>query len=175
MPAKAAAIQAALRVEHSGQADFVAGAYAASVRATVAALATPNEQIKILEGEVDACFGRHPDAETYLSQPGMGVITGARVLAEFGDAEGRYADAKSRKNYAGTAPITRKSGKTKTVHARFIHNDRLVDALHMQAGAAILHNAGARAYYDELPAREIGHNATLRQPGNRLSESCTAA
>jgi hypothetical protein len=92
----------------------------------------------------------------------------ARVLAEFGDASGRYADAKSRKNYAGTAPITRQSGRSRTVHARFVHNDRLVDALHMQAGAAILHDAGARAYYDELHAREIGHNAALRQVGNRL-------
>ncbi|RYF39199.1 MAG: IS110 family transposase, partial [Comamonadaceae bacterium] len=54
------------------------------------------------------------------------------------------------------------------VHARFIHNDRLVDALHLQAGAAILHDAAARAYYDELRAREIDHNAALRQLGNRL-------
>ena len=165
---KATAIQAALRAPHLGQADIVTGAYAASVRATVAVLRTVNEQIKILEGEVEACFGQHPDAEVYLSQPGMGVITGARVLAEFGDAENRYADAKSRKNYAGTAPITRQSGKTKTVHARFVHNDRLIDALQLQAGAAVLHDAGARAYYQELRTREISHNAALRQLGNRL-------
>lgn len=168
IPAKAAAIQAVLRGEHLGQAEIVAGAYAASVRATVAILRTLNEQIKILQSEVESCFGRHPDTEVYLSQPGMGVITGARVLAEFGDAENRYADAKSRKNYAGTAPITRQSGKTKTVHARFVHNDRLVDALHMQAGAAILHDPGARAYYDELRARDMNYNAALRQLGNRL-------
>lgn len=105
-----------MRTEHLGQADIVASAYATSVRATVAVLHTLNEQVKILESEVDACFDRHPDNEIYLSQPGMSVITSARVLAEFGDATGRYADAKSRKNYAGTAPITRQSGKTKTVH-----------------------------------------------------------
>ena len=90
------------------------------------------------------------------------------MLAEFGDDRHRYADAKARKNYAGTAPITRQSGKTKTVHARFIHNDRLVDALHMQAGAAILHDPGVRIYYDELRARETGHIAALRQVGIRL-------
>ena len=54
------------------------------------------------------------------------------------------------------------------MHARFIHNDRLVDALHMQAGAAILHDPGVRSYYEELRGREIGHNAALRQVGNRL-------
>jgi transposase len=168
IPAKAAAIQQALRAEHLGQADVVATAYAATVRATVAVLQTLNTEIRTLQGEVEAHFGQHPDAEVYLSQPGIGVILGARVLAEFGDATDRYADAKSRKNYAGTAPITRQSGKSKTVHARFVHNDRLVDALHMQAGAAILHDPGVRAYYDEIRGREIGHNAALRQVGNRL-------
>ncbi|MBM0225487.1 MULTISPECIES: IS110 family transposase [Micromonospora] len=168
IPAKAAAIQQALRTAHLGQAEVVTGAYAATVRATVAILQTLNTQIRTMESQVEAHFGQHPDAEVYLSQPGIGVILGARVLAEFGDAHGRYTDAKSRKNYAGTAPITRQSGKSKTVHARFVHNDRLVDALHMQAGAAILHDVGVRAYYDELRSREIGHNAALRQIGNRL-------
>ncbi|MGI5324272.1 IS110 family transposase [Actinomadura nitritigenes] len=165
---KAMALQQALRTPHLGQAEIVNVAYAATVRATVAVLQTLTEQIKTLEGQVEAHFGRHPDAEVYLSQPGLGPILGARVLAEFGDAHGRYADAKARKNYAGTSPITRQSGKSKAVHARFVHNDRLVDALHMQAGAAIMHDTGARAYYDELRAREIGHNAALRQLGNRL-------
>jgi hypothetical protein len=168
IPAKAAAIQQALRAEHLGQAEIVATAYAATVRATIAVLQTLNAEIRTLDGEVEAHFGQHPDAEVYLSQPGIGVILGARVLAEFGDATQRYADARSRKNYAGTAPITRQSGKSKTVHARFVHNDRLVDALHMQAGMAILHDTHVRAYYDELRAHETGHNAALRQIGNRL-------
>jgi transposase len=168
IPAKAAAIQQTLRAQHLGQAEVVNTAYAASVRSTVAVLQVLNAEIKTLEGQVEAHFGQHPDAEVYLSQPGIGAVLGARVLAEFGDASGRYADAKARKNYAGTAPITRQSGKTRTVHARFVHNDRLVDALHMQASAAILHDPGVRLYYDQLRAREIGHNAALRQVGNRL-------
>jgi transposase IS116/IS110/IS902 family protein len=175
IPGKAAAIQTALRTEHLGQADIVATAYAASVRAMVAIPQTLNTEIATLESQVGAHFGQHPDAKVYLSQPGIGVILGARVLAEFGDAPGRYADAKSRKNCAGTAPITRQSGKSKTVHARFIHNDRLVDALHLQAGAAILHDPAVRAHYDELRAREIGHNAALRRSATASSASCTAA
>ena len=127
-----------------------------------------NAQIKELEGQVAEHFGRHPDAEIYLSQPGNGLITGARVLAEFGDAEGRYVNAKSRKNYAGTSPITRQSGKNKSVHVRFIHNDRLIDALHQQAQSALICSPGARAYYDQHRARGVGHHAALRQVGNRL-------
>jgi len=90
------------------------------------------------------------------------------VLGEFGDAAGRYADAKSRKNYAGTSPLTLQSGKRTTVHARYVHNDRLVDALHRQAQAALTGSPGARVYYDQLRARGVAHNAALRQLANRL-------
>lgn len=165
---KTTAIRDTLRSQQLGQSQVVTGAYAATVRATVAILQTLNTQVNRLEAEVEQCFGRHPDAEIYTSQPGLGPILSARVLAEFGDAEDRYANAKARKNYAGTSPITRQSGKAKTVHARFVHNDRLVDAVHMQASAAILHDTGARAYYDQIRARGIGHNTALRQLANRL-------
>ncbi|MFB9253945.1 IS110 family transposase, partial [Sphaerisporangium melleum] len=166
--AKAAAIAEVLRAEHLGQAPLVTGAYASTVKALVAVITVLNSEIKTLESEVEAHFGRHPDAEVILSQPGMGVILGARVLAEFGDAEGRYASAKARKNYAGTSPITRQSGKTRVVQARYVHNDRLLDALHLQASCALLHDPEVRAYYDQLKARDISHNAALRQVGNRL-------
>ncbi len=121
-----------------------------------------------MEEQVEAHFGEHPDAEVYLSQPGLGVLLGARVLAEFGDDKQRYADARARKNYAGTSPITRQSGKRKLVLARYVHNDRLVDALGLQAFSALRSSPGARAYYDQLRARGTGHRAALRQLGNRL-------
>jgi transposase len=127
---KANAIQAALQADYLGQPAIINVAYAATVRAQVAILTVFNAEIKTMEDQVEAHFGKHPDAEIYLSQPGLGVVLGARVLAEFGDDKDRYADAKARKNYAGTAPITRQSGKTKIVSARRIHNDRLVGILH---------------------------------------------
>lgn len=165
---KAAALQQALRAEHLGQPGPVSAAYAATVRSLVAILTTLNTEIANLEKDVSTHFGEHPDAGILLSQPGLGVVLGARVLAEFGDAPGRYASAKARKNYAGTSPITRQSGKTRVVSARHVHNDRLVDALHMQASCAILHDEQVRVYYDQLRARNVSHNAALRQVGNRL-------
>jgi hypothetical protein len=98
----------------------------------------------------------------------MGPILGARVLAEFGDDPHRYADAKSRKNYAGTSPITRASGKKKVVMARYVHNDRLIDALTTQAFSALNASPGARAYYDQIRARGTEHHAAPRQLANRL-------
>ena len=117
---------------------------------------------------MEADFGRHPDAEIYLSQPGLGPILGARVLGEFGDDPDRYASGKARKNYAATSPITRASGKKKVVAARFIRNDRLTDALMAQAFAALNASPGARALYDAERARGAGHNPALRKLANRL-------
>ena len=167
--AKAERIQAVLRAAHLGQPDVVAAAYAASVRALIAVLITLNEQVKTLQGQVEAYFGQHPDAEILLSQPGLGPVLGARVLAESGDDPARYASAKARKNYAGTSPITRASGKKKTVLARHVHNDRLIDALMSQAFTALRVSPGARAYYDHQRARGAGHNPALRQLANRLT------
>jgi transposase len=165
---KAAAIQAALRTPHLGQPEVVTAAYAATVSALAQVIQALNTQITALEEQVKTHFRAHPDAETYLSMPGIGEITGARVLAEFGDDPTRYASAKARKNYAGTSPITRASGKSKVVAARFVRNNRLADALHAQAMSALNTSPGARAYYDQQRARQIGHNPALRQLANRL-------
>ena len=165
---KTGAILAALRGEHLGQPPALTAAYAATARALIAVITTLNQQVKTLQGQVEEHFGQHPDAEIYQSQPGMGAILGARVLAEFGDGQHRYADGKARRNYAATSPITRASGKKKVVAARFTHNDRLIDALMAQAFSALKASPGARAFYDELRARGIEHNDALRRLANRL-------
>ncbi|MRH92829.1 IS110 family transposase [Nocardia sp. SYP-A9097] len=166
--AKAARIQAILRSEQLGRDPVIVAAYAAGTRAVVAVLTTLDAQVKLLQGEVETSFGRHPAAEIILSQPGLGKILGARVLAEFGDDPHRYTTAKARKNYAATSPITRASGKMKVVAARFLHQDRLVDALTTQAFCALKPSPGARAYYDKQRARGLTHSAALRQVANRL-------
>jgi hypothetical protein len=166
--ARAAQIQARLRTPQLTQPPALVAAYAATVRSLTAVISVLNTEIAALQGQVEAHFGRHPAAEIYRSQPGLGEILGARVLGEFGDDPHRYADARSRKNYAGTSPITRASGKKKTVLARYACNDRLRDALHQQAFSALQASPGARAYYDTIRTRGTGHHAALRQLGNRL-------
>ena len=168
IPERATVILASLRGEQLAQPPVLTAAYAATVRSLIAVITALNEQVTTLQGQVEEHFGRHPDAEIILSQPGMGAILGARVLAEFGDDPARYRDGKSRRNYAATSPITRASGKRKIVAARFVHNDRLVDALSAQAFSALSTSPGARTCYDELRARGIGHNDALRRLANRL-------
>ena len=165
---KAETIQAVLRSPRLSQPPQLAAAYAATVQATVAVIAVFNTEIATLQGQVEAHFGRHPDVEIYRSQPGLGGVLGARVLGEFGDDPDRYQGVRARKNYAGSSPITRASGKKTVVLARFVRNQRLADALHQQAFCALRASPGARAYYDQLRARGVGHHAALRQLSNRL-------
>ncbi|MFH8388069.1 IS110 family transposase [Kitasatospora sp. NPDC018058] len=165
---KAGAIQAALREPQLGLPTPVTTAYGAAAVAHARVLIALNEQIQALEEQVSAHFLAHPDAEIYLSMPGIGEIIGARVLAEFGDDPTRYTSAKARKNYAGTSPITRASGKVHSVQARFVRNNRLADALQRQAFCSLQRSPGARRYYDKQRARDLDYNPALRQLGNRL-------
>jgi transposase len=168
LEATAARIQTTLRAPQLEAHPGVVGAYTAAVRSLVAVLTELVAQTEVLRGEVEAGFGRHPDAEIYLSQPGLGPVLGARVLAEFGDDPTRYADPKARKNYSGMAPITRASGTKRVVLARYARNRRLADALYQQAFAALTASPGARAYYDRQRARGATHHQALRALANRL-------
>jgi transposase len=161
-------IQATLRAPQLEAHPGVVSAYAAAVRSLVAVIDALVTQVEVLRGEVEEGFGRHPDAEIYLSQPGLGSILGARVLAEFGDDPDRYADPKARKSYSGMAPITRASGTRRTVLARHARNRRLADALYHQAFTALGVSPGARTYYDAQRARGATHHQALRALANRL-------
>ena len=162
------AIMAALRRDQLAQPPVVAEAFGASVTALVAVLSASVHAATELEGQLEASFGQHPDAEIIRSQPGLGAVLGARVLAEFGDDPHRYVDAKARKNYAGTSPITKASGKSHVVLARFKTNRRLRDALRQQAFVALSTSPGARAYYDAHRAAGDSHEKALRALANRL-------
>jgi transposase len=165
---RASEIQSALRSEQLASPAAVSRAMGASVTASVAVIASMVASIDTLAEELEAAFEQHPDAKVVLSLPGLGTILGARVLGEFGDEPNRYCTAKSRKNYAGTSPITRASGTKRVVLARFARNHRLADAIYLWAFAAANASPGARALYDDRRAAGDTHHAALRALGNRL-------
>src|SRR5205085_5436712 len=123
-----------------------------SAKALVAVIVELTTQISHLEVELADRFEQHPDVKVIRSLPGLGMILGARVLGEFGDDPNRYADAKSRKNYAGTSPITKTSGRSRAVLARYTRNRHLADACYLWAFSALTKSPGARAPYDEHTA-----------------------
>jgi hypothetical protein len=165
---RAAEIQAALRGDQLAAAPAMTQALAATTKAAVAIISELNRQIAELENTLTDRFEQHPDADIYLSQPGIGDVLGARVLGEFGDDPDRYASAKSRKNYAGTSPITVASGRKRAVLARHVRNRRLYDAVDQWAFCSLSASPGARAFYDQRRAAGDLHHQALRALGNRL-------
>ena len=95
-----------------------------------------------------AHFEQHPDAEIITSFPGLGNLAGARVLAEIGDDRTRFTDARGLKAFAGSAPLTRASGKKTIVRHRHIKNRRLATVGSIWALASLRSSPGARRHYD---------------------------
>jgi hypothetical protein len=88
------------------------------------------------------------------------------VLGEFGDDPSRFVDARGRKAYAGTAPITKTSGRSLVVPARVARDRRLADACQLWVFCSLTSSPGARHYYDALRARKT-HSQATRQLANR--------
>jgi hypothetical protein len=88
--------------------------------------------------------------------------------ASSGNAPDRYATAKSRKNYAGTSPITVASGKKRAVLAGHVRNRRLYDAIDRWAFCSLTTSPGCRVFDDQRRAAGDLHHQALRALGNRL-------
>jgi len=121
-----------------------------------------------LEAAAIESFNQHPDAGIITSFPGLGALTGARVLAETGDDRSRFSDARGLKAYAGAAPITRASGKTKSVTHRRVKNNRLAAAGYIWAFSALSASPGARGHYDRRRDAGDRHAAAQRNLFGRL-------
>jgi transposase len=113
-------------------------------------------------------FTQHPDAHIITSFPGLSELTGARVLAELGDDRTRFTDARAVKAYAGAAPVTRASGKTRAVLHRKVKNQRLAAVGYVWAFAALTASPGARAHYDRRRQAGERHTAAQRNLFNRM-------
>ncbi|GIF09931.1 IS110 family RNA-guided transposase [Actinoplanes siamensis] len=116
---------------------------------------------------VAEAFAAHPDAEILASFPGIGPLTGARVLGEIGDDRHRFTDARGLKSYAGSAPVTVASGKSHLVHHRKVKNQRLAAAGYIWIFGA-LPSPPVKELYDRRRAAGDKHAAAMRNVFNRF-------
>jgi transposase len=166
--AEAARIQTALRAPQLRQLPMVENAFGRQTLALLRMLDAACSNAEDLAAEASAHFDQHPDAEIITSLPGLGSLTGARVLAEIGDDRSRFADARALKAYAGAAPVTRASGKSLTVMHRRVKNQRLASVGYLWAFAALTASPGARAHYDRRKTAGDRHIAAQRNLFNRM-------
>ncbi|MFF6980271.1 IS110 family transposase [Streptomyces sp. NPDC008343] len=147
------------------QAEEAFGRQATALLRQLEAACTNADQ---LETDTRDAFEQHPDAPIISSFPGLGSLTGVRVLAEIGDDRARFATAGSLKAYAGSAPVTRASGKSCKVMSRRVKNQRLAAAGYVWAFASLTSSPGARAHYDRRKAAGDRRVAAQRNLFNRF-------
>jgi hypothetical protein len=166
--AEAARLREAFRAPQMRQLPLVEQAMGHQALALLGQLNAACQAADDLEQATIESFNQHPDAEIITSFPGLGPLTGARVLAETGDDRSRFTDAKGLKAYAGAAPITRASGKTTAVLHRRVKNQRLAATGYVWAFSALTASPGARAHYDRRKADGDRHAAAQRNLFGRL-------
>ncbi|HEV3289857.1 MAG TPA: IS110 family transposase [Streptosporangiaceae bacterium] len=166
---EAARLRDAFRIQQMRQLPLVEQAMGQQALALLRQLDAACASADDLEQAAVASFNQHPDAGIITSFPGLGPLTGARVLAEIGDDRSRFQDAKGLKAYAGAAPITRASGKTKSVTRRKVKNNRLAAVGYTWAFSAISASPGARAHYDRRRDAGDKHAGALRNLFGRLT------
>ena len=145
-----------------------ASAHAATTAAYAAVLRALNAQIATLEASVADQLNIHPDAHVVTSLPRSGTVRAARLLAEIGDARGRFPTADSLACLAGVAPSTRQSGKVKAVTFRWSADHQLRDALCDFAGDSRHANPWAADLYQRARARGHDHPHAVRILAPRL-------
>jgi len=107
-------------------------------------------------------FPRHPDAALFESWPGAGAALAPGLLSAFGSDRSRYASALDLQQYARIAPVTRRSGKTKSVHWRWGCTKFLRQSFHEFAGRSIHSCPWAQAYYRQQVAKGHTHHQAVR-------------
>lgn len=131
------------------------------------------QQLTALGGEVDAyeaeiqrVLKMHPDGELYLSLPGAGTLLAARMVGELGDHRERFPDAAAAQCEAGTAPITRASGRTRTVHVRRACIRPLRETMWQFAFCSLPLSPWAKQYYRRARQRGKRHAEAIRMLSN---------
>jgi transposase len=157
-----AVLHARLLAAPRGKAGRHAAVYAGVTVALVAVLRALNTQIQALAASIDAQMNAHPDAVIFQSLPRSGTVRAARLLAEIGDARGRFPTRDSLTCLAGVAPSTRQSGKVKSVTFRWGADKQLRDALCDFAGDSRRASPWAADLYDKAIARGCDHPHAVR-------------
>ncbi|HEY1408488.1 MAG TPA: IS110 family transposase [Promineifilum sp.] len=132
------------------------------VRSLVAQLLSLIEPIENYDLQLVKLMEQHADAGIFRSFPGAGAALAPRLLAAFGTDRSRLEDAGQVQAYSGIAPVLVRSGATRQVRRRWACNKFLRQTFHEFAGHSLRHSAWAQAYYDQMRARGVKHQAAVR-------------
>lgn len=126
-----------------------------------------NTQVRVITKRIRERLAAHPDAAIFGSFPGMGEVTAATMLAEMGEDRARFPTADVLLAETGTAPVTRSSGRSRTVRFRYTANKRMRHAIDWWVFVSVRESDWAHEAYQQARARGQLHNRALRGIGAR--------
>lgn len=125
-------------------------------------LQTLEAQLEEYRQRIAEAFARHPDHDIFGSLPGCGDKLAPRLLAEIGDDRSLFESAEGLQCYAGTAPRTLQSGKTRYQLIRRDCNKLLRATLHLFADFSRRQCTWAHTFYQAHRDKGQSHPTTLR-------------
>lgn len=126
-----------------------------------------NRQIKELDKKIENLVEGFKPAAILTTLPGASHTLAAALIAELGRVPSRLSSASAVQCLAGTAPVTRQSGKYKYVKMRRACNKRLRNAVQQLSFSSITRCSWAREFYDNQRAKGKRHHQALRALGNK--------
>ncbi len=132
------------------------------VKALVAALKTLLPKITELEGAIAVALDEHADGAIFKSFPRAGEVNAAQLLAEIGDVRERYLSDDVLAMEGGVVPVTKRSGKAKSIGFRWACNKRLRRAITIWADNTRHASPWAAALYARARERGADHPHAVR-------------
>ncbi|MCK5580417.1 MAG: transposase, partial [Candidatus Omnitrophica bacterium] len=137
------------------------------IKSIIPLIKTLNAQIKSYDKEIKIHYEQHPDINIFNTLPGVGKIIGPKLLACFGDQRDQFPHFNNIQCLAGTAPVTKRSGKYCHVYFRFACNKFFRNTMHDLAFCSLSYSVWARAYYDKQKLKGHTHSEALRALANK--------
>ena len=136
---------------------------AVCVTALLDAIAACHSRERELEAEIIERLERHADQPVFTSLPKAGHgIRAAALLSEIGDVRSRFPDEEALAALAGVAPVTRSSGKLRSVGFRWACDKKLRNAVIDFADDSRHASPWAASIYADALARTRRHPQAVR-------------
>lgn len=146
----------------------VTGAKSQLARSLCKCLRTVQEQLDVYRQQIESLFAQHPDRGLFGGLPGAGKTLAPRLLAAIGPDPARYTTFQVLQSFAGTAPISFKSGQINRVKIRRNCDKFLRHTVHLWANCFRKSTLWGQAYYAKKRQDGMSHACALRCLGQRL-------
>lgn len=127
-----------------------------------AMIGTLQPVIQEYERRIQTVFHAHPESYLFANLPGAGKALAPRLVAFFGSDRSRYESAENMQSFSGIAPVTRSSGKSRTVQCRQACPKFARQTFHEFARLSVVDSQWARNYVAHGKSQGRKYHAVIR-------------